>query len=61
MKKGVKVVDRWWPEWGVGRVQKVVGNRAIIKFRDETRTYDHLHYKFLDEEKEWRSKMKERN
>lgn len=47
-KKGMKLEDTWYYiEWGVGTVIKVLKTRVKIQFRDQIRTYDKSHYKFL--------------
>jgi len=39
-----KVVDTWFPEWGIGTCVKVLKTRFHILFTDgELRVYDHPH------------------
>ena len=41
------VADRWYPEWGVGVVTKLLKTRAVISYPDRTLTYDSSHTQFL--------------
>jgi hypothetical protein len=50
MKRGRRVVDRWWPEWGTGVVKKVLKTRVRIDFAGTLRTYDLAHLQFLEAE-----------
>ena len=49
-KPGRKVEDRWYPEWGHGRVLKVTASSATVKFPgrpagNDTLVYDKAHAK----------------
>ena len=48
LKVGLKVADRWFPQWGVGKVTILLKTRVVIKFPDGDTTYDKEHVKFLD-------------
>jgi hypothetical protein len=53
LKIGMKVEDRWYPEWGVGTVLKVLKTRAHILFErvnSERYSYDKAHVQFLEED-----------
>lgn len=47
-KLGLKVRDRWYPDWGLGTVQRVLKTRVKISFGAELRTYDRDHLQFLE-------------
>lgn len=47
-KLGLKVRDRWYPDWGLGTVQRVLKTRVKISFGGELRTYDRDHLQFLE-------------
>ncbi|WNM70123.1 hypothetical protein [Myxococcus phage Mx1] len=48
LKLRQRVVDRWYPELGVGIVLKVLKTRARIRFGSDVQTYDREHYQFLE-------------
>ena len=48
LKIGLKVVDRWFPEYGIGEIKVILKTRVKIQFPDEIRTYDFVHLYFLD-------------
>ncbi len=48
LRKGQKVIDRWFKEWGIGVCVKVLKTRWHIDFTDgETRVFDKQHLQFL--------------
>jgi len=58
-KKGLKVIDRWFPRMEVGEVLEILKTRVKIKFlkdskgtllnkEDQIHTYVKSHYQFLD-------------
>lgn len=49
LKKGMKVFDRWYLDWGTGKVDKVTKTRAYINFPYPKgfMTYDAEHVQFL--------------
>lgn len=53
LKTGMFVWDRWFPEWGVGKIIKILKTRTHIKFnRRGLLRYDRAHIKFLEKEYE---------
>jgi hypothetical protein len=48
LRVGQRVADRWFLEWGVGVVERVLKTRVKIRFPSETRTYDLAHLQFLE-------------
>ena len=49
LKKGMKVFDRWFPEWGIGKVTILLKTRVIVAFPNMDQTYDKSHVQFLNE------------
>ena len=49
LKKGMKVFDCWYPEWGTGKVDKVTATRVYVNFPYPKgfMTYDKSHTQFL--------------
>ena len=47
-KRGARVIDRWFPGWGVGIVRVVLKTRIKVEFGHETMTYDNAHVQFLE-------------
>jgi len=51
-KKGQRVSDRWYIEWGIGRIISVLKTRMKVRFVDGTvLAYDKAHYQFLQAER----------
>lgn len=49
IKKNKKVVDRWYPEKGIGTITQVLKTVIKISFGSSTETWDYQHAKeFLD-------------
>jgi hypothetical protein len=48
MKPGQKVCDRWYWDWGIGIVRRVLKTVAYIQFGHETIKYDAAHTQFLE-------------
>ncbi len=49
LKVNHKVIDRWWPEWGVGTVTRVLKTVVYIDFAVRgSEKYDKNHIQFLD-------------
>jgi hypothetical protein len=57
IKKDVCVKDRWWPEWGIGKIIKKLKTRCYIQFstaysnNGKILIYDKDHYQFLQKVK----------
>lgn len=56
IKKNKFVIDRWFTEWGTGRIIKVLKTVFYVKFSNLQRSdnilkYDYPHARFLDEVK----------
>jgi len=47
IKVGQTVSDRWFPEWGIGRVTIVLKTRVIISYPNRSEIYDKGHVQFL--------------
>jgi hypothetical protein len=49
IKVGIKVMDEWYPDWGVGIVTKVLKTVVYIDYsiRGETK-YDKSHVRWLE-------------
>lgn len=49
IKFNSRVIDTWFPDWGIGIVQCIMKTRVRILFRDdEHRSYDFAHLQFLE-------------
>jgi hypothetical protein len=60
LKVGMMVTDRWFPDWGTGKVIKIMKTRVKIDFNGriiltdfdsvkcKPRTYDYDHVQFLE-------------
>jgi hypothetical protein len=50
LKVGLKVKDRWFPEFGTGKITKVLKTYTQVKFANTAVnvTYDKGHVQFLD-------------
>ena len=58
LKVGMLVTDRWFPEWGNGKIIKIMKTRVKIDFngriieldsvKRKHRTYDYDHIQFLE-------------
>lgn len=48
LKVGLKVADRWFPQWGMGKVTILLKTRVVVKYPDGDTTYDKEHVKFLE-------------
>ena len=42
------VIDRWWREWGWGRIIDVKKTAFTVNFGNENIKYDYPHAQFLD-------------
>ena len=50
LKHNMKVFDSWYPDWGIGKVKKILKTRCYIQFAIKGEMmYDREHYKFLKE------------
>lgn len=51
LKEGMKIQDRWYPDWGVGTVTKVLKTVVYIDFTIRgPEKYDKSHVQFLEHE-----------
>lgn len=41
------VYDRWWPEWGKGRIVQISKGRWRVSFPGKSVVYDKAHLQFL--------------
>ena len=50
LKKGLKVYDRWFPDWGTGVVDNILSTRVYVKFPYPKghMKYDKAHVQFLE-------------
>ena len=47
LKKGMKVYDRWYPDWGTGKVYDLTKTGVLITFEVTEIAYDKAHVQFL--------------
>ena len=47
LKKGMKVSDRWYPDWGIGVVYDLTKTGVLITFGTKEIAYDKAHVQFL--------------
>lgn len=52
IRKGAKVIDRWWTSNGIGIVKEILKTRIKIQFWFGLITYDNAHLQFLED---WRT------
>jgi hypothetical protein len=53
LKVGQRVSDSWYPDWGIGKVEKILTTRVWINFPYPKgyMKYDEAHVQFLQKEK----------
>jgi len=47
LEVGQKVADRWFPQWGIGKVTILLKTRVVVAFPNMDQTYDKGHVQFL--------------
>lgn len=48
VQNGVLVIDRWFPEWGVGSIENVKKTVFTVKYPEQSVKYDYAHAQFLE-------------
>jgi hypothetical protein len=48
IKENIAVIDRWFPEWGTGRITKVKNTVFTVIFGNKEIKYDYPHARFLE-------------
>ena len=53
LKLNQKVYDRWYPDWGVGKVDNILSTRVFVNFPypKGMMKYDKEHVQFLEKHK----------
>jgi hypothetical protein len=48
IRLNLPVYDRWYIEWGIGRIVKILKTRIHIQFSHKLMKYDNSHLQFLE-------------